>query len=391
MREVEITGAAASKIEGGYPQLSLKDLEHASDATNNGEWVALVRSGHFVASAYLAEEGHGIGWILSRKANQTLDTAFFAGLMRQAFQRRAPLVEQGVTAYRLFNGIGDGLGGLTIDNFAGQVLLTWENEGLYRQRELLLTALTNTLAEYQNLYELRRGQPTGTITPVNDLAPAPVAEQVISESGTEYPIQLTGASKPGLELAYRPVRTQIKKHSRAKLTLHLLFDQTGFVTASLTGGAVQTEAVDQKKHAKPALVTALAANELTTTMPKVRTMDLLGFLDYATKHQLHFELITINVPAFLRSKKATFNIRKDLSSLLTQVLALTTKQADLFMTTQTPAITTRSFRQVAQRACQTLGRNFMEKQSFQPPRDFPVNREFQKESPVKGLWFKLQK
>lgn len=84
MREVEITGAAASKFEGGYPQISLKDLDNENDFTNNGEWVALMKGGHFVASAYLAKEGNGIGWILSRKENQPIDENFFTKLFKHA-------------------------------------------------------------------------------------------------------------------------------------------------------------------------------------------------------------------------------------------------------------------------------------------------------------------
>ena len=42
MREIEITGSAASKFEGGYPQISLKDLVNEDDFTNNGEFVALI-------------------------------------------------------------------------------------------------------------------------------------------------------------------------------------------------------------------------------------------------------------------------------------------------------------------------------------------------------------
>ncbi|USS86883.1 class I SAM-dependent methyltransferase [Fructilactobacillus cliffordii] len=391
MRAIEITGAAASKIEGGYPKLSLKDLEQPVDATDNGEFVALQKSGHFVASAYLAQEGNGIGWILSRKENQAINAAFFEQLFRKAFQLRAPLVGQRVTAYRLFNGMGDGLGGLAIDNFDGQILLTWENAGLYHQRAFIMDALNQVLDEYKGVYELKRYQAQATITPVTDLAAFPQQQQVVTENGINYEIQLAGGMRPGLDLAYREVRHQLKNNSHAKLALHLLFDQTGFVTASIIGGAVQSEAVDQKNSAKTNLVAELSANKITQKMPKVRTMDLLGYLDYATKHELKFDVITINLPAFLRSKKGNFNIRKDLNTLLQQVFTLATKEADVFITTETPAVTIKGLRQAAQTALQQLGQAFIEKEAFKQPLDFPFNPEYQRESPIKGLWFKFQR
>ncbi|ANZ58403.1 SAM-dependent methyltransferase [Fructilactobacillus lindneri] len=391
MREVEITGAAASKFEGGYPQISLKDLDNENDFTNNGEWVALMKGGHFVASAYLAKEGNGIGWILSRKENQPIDENFFTKLFKHAFNQRVPLQEKGLSAYRLFNGQGDGLGGLTIDNYDGEIVISWENDGIFNQRRIILQAIANSLESYQNLYEVKHFEKGSEIKAVNGMAPNPQVEKNITENGTIYPIHLAGATKTGLEIGYRDVRKQIKKNSQAKVALNLLFDQTGFVAATIMGGSVQTEDVDQNKRAKTDLVQEFAANSVQSDAQTVRIMDIKGYLDYASKHDLRFDVITINLPVFLRSKKGNFNIRKDLKELLTIVFALANSQADIFLTTQTTSVSIRDLRSNAQDALNNTQHAFIEKEVFKAPADFPFDKEYLRESPIKGLWFKLQK
>lgn len=391
MREIEITGSAASKFEGGYPQISLKDFANETDFTNNGEWVALIKGGHFVASAYLAKEGNGYGWILSRKENQEINENFFTRIIKRAFNQRLTSIAEQTNAYRLFNGQGDGLGGINIDNYGGEIVISWENEGIYQQRNLILPAIAKSLETYQNIYEIKRFEGNSSVKPIFDLAPDAQEFKEIIEDGTTYPVHLDGASKTGLDLIFRDVRKQVKKNSNLKLVLNLLYDQTGVVSASITGGSNQTENVDQSKRAKSDLVQELVANDVEMERQKVRSMDLNGFLDYATKHNLHFDLITINLPTFMRSKKGNFNIRKDLTKLLTKVFGLASAQADLFVTTQTNAVNLKDFRNGIQTAITNSKHKFIEKEQFKTPIDFPVDREYLKNSPFKGLWFKLQK
>ncbi|WP_429971048.1 class I SAM-dependent methyltransferase [Fructilactobacillus sp. Tb1] len=391
MREIEITGSAASKFEGGYPQISLKDFVNESDATDNGEFVALMKSGHFVASAYLAKQGNGIGWILSRKENQAINDNFFSRIFSVAFNKRNALQGVSSSSYRLFNGQGDGLGGITIDNYAGEIVISWENEGMYNQRRMLIPAIVDNLDAYSNVYEVKHYENGSTIQAIEGISPDPQEFKTIVEDGTVYPIHLEGASKTGLDLIYRDVRKQIKKNSQYKLVLNLLFDQTGFVSAAVTGGSTETEDVDQSKRAKSDLVGEFVANNIATDSQNVRSMDISGFLDYANKHNLRFDLITINLPTFLRSKKGNFNIRKDLTKLLTNVFTLANNEADVFVTTQTTSVNLRDFRSGVQKALVASKHKYMEKEGFKAPADYPFDREYTKQSPFKALWFKLQK
>ena len=41
---------------------------------------------------------------------------------------------EGTNAFRLFNAEGDGVGGLTIDNYDGHLLIQWYSKGIYKFR-----------------------------------------------------------------------------------------------------------------------------------------------------------------------------------------------------------------------------------------------------------------
>ena len=58
----------------------------------------------------------------------------------------------GTNAFRLFNGEGDGIGGLTIDNYNGHLLIQWYSKGIYKFRYQILEAL-KTVFDYTSIFE----------------------------------------------------------------------------------------------------------------------------------------------------------------------------------------------------------------------------------------------
>ena len=81
----------------------------------------------------------GVAWVYSREEDEALDDAFFSGIFKTAFEnRRALLHSDDTTTFRLFNGEGDGFGGVTIDWYDGFIVVSWYSEGVYHYRDLIL-------------------------------------------------------------------------------------------------------------------------------------------------------------------------------------------------------------------------------------------------------------
>lgn len=76
--------------------------------------------GRFLVRGYYGKQNVGQGWVLSTNKDESIDARFFKGKIETALNKRAGLfVNEETTAFRVLNGEGDGVGGLTIDYYEG--------------------------------------------------------------------------------------------------------------------------------------------------------------------------------------------------------------------------------------------------------------------------------
>ena len=101
----------------GHPLISKESLEEYTKVTQEGIILNLYDTkNRFIAKGYHGLQNKGFGWILSYKKEESIDVTFFKKKIKQAIVHRKKYIEdKETTAYRLFNGEGDGIGGLTID------------------------------------------------------------------------------------------------------------------------------------------------------------------------------------------------------------------------------------------------------------------------------------
>ena len=69
----------------------------------------------FIGTGYYGIQNKGIGWVLTTDANETIDQTFYEEIQKAIDNRAAFFSNENTTAFRVFNGEGDGIGGLTID------------------------------------------------------------------------------------------------------------------------------------------------------------------------------------------------------------------------------------------------------------------------------------
>ena len=144
------------------------------------------------------------------------------------------------TAFRVFNGEGDGIGGLTIDYFAGFYLITWYSIGIYRFKKAILEALQHSV-DYKGIYQKKRFDAKGQYLDDTDdficgeKAPEPL---IVKENGVNFAIYLDDGAMVGVFLDQRDVRrTILEKYAKGKTVLNT-FSYTGaFSVFAALGGA----------------------------------------------------------------------------------------------------------------------------------------------------------
>ena len=122
----------------------------------DGEVVRLTDyAGKFIGYAMMSFEQRAYGWILSTDENVEIGEDFIREKIVTAINERTPLYNQDDTnVFRLFNEIGDGIGGLSIDNFNGHLFLTYYSAGIYKIRNLVVQVLIEELIDEYDEEEL---------------------------------------------------------------------------------------------------------------------------------------------------------------------------------------------------------------------------------------------
>ena len=378
MKRIQITGKSVRKFEDGYPVIALTDLENRQDF-DEGAWVQLENHGHFVATAYFAKQHRGAGYVLSLRESDAIDERFFAGKFRAANAKRVAINAQG--AYRFFNDVGDGLGGLIIDAYPEQrYVFRWQNQALKRQARLIYAGFQKVMGSDVTILSAAPGQ-DGMQVVTGTLPDAPVT---VVEGDLSYPVDLS-VTRPQLALEFRDVRAWASQSSQQRRILNLFSAETGVVTAAMLGGAVEAVTVDPNNRAATLTQAQLTANNFDQAAVEMRTMDVTNYLDYAIKHGLTFDTVFINPPAFIRGKKHKFDLNRDLAGILAQVFQVTTNDAQIILTTTTPSYSLKRLRATVNEAAENYTGHVTASMTFTSPDDFMTNDADRQSEVLKGL------
>ena len=143
-----------TKYKNGYPLISKEAVENPQILKEEGQIITLLdNKKSFIGRGYYGNQNKGCGWILSNSKNSNFDYKFFYDKLRNALSKRMKLYHSRHTsAFRVFNGEGDGIGGLTIDYFDEYYLLTWYSKGIYTFKDYIIKAL-RALVSVDGIYD----------------------------------------------------------------------------------------------------------------------------------------------------------------------------------------------------------------------------------------------
>ncbi|MGK0256335.1 MAG: 23S rRNA (cytosine1962-C5)-methyltransferase, partial [Arcobacteraceae bacterium] len=133
---VKIKSKFIQEYQDKYPLIEREIFEDVGEIEEEGTILNLITTNNkFIGRGYFGKQNKGYGWVLTYDKNETIDTAFFIKKIKEAVAHRKDFYEDAknniTTAFRVLNGEGDGLGGLTIDYFDGYYMLTWYSVGMY--------------------------------------------------------------------------------------------------------------------------------------------------------------------------------------------------------------------------------------------------------------------
>ncbi len=379
--ELQVNAQNIADIKKGYPLILKEAVLNLDVLKEEGSIIHLIdRNRKFVAKGYYGVQNKGIGWVLTKNADEPIDFNFFESKISRAIERRATFFEDEETnAYRVFNGEGDGIGGLTIDYFDGFYMVSWYSEGIYKLKHHVYGVL-DKLVTYKGIYEKKRFDTKGQYIDQDDFVQGAQGDFpiIVKENGMNFAIDLNDGAMTGIFLDQRDVRESIRdNYAEGKHVLNT-FSYTGaFSVAASLGGAVKTTNVDLASRSLPKTIEQFSVNGIDYEQQEIRVMDVFDYFRYAKRHALKFDLVILDPPSFARSKKYTFSTAKDYPALLMDAIAITETNGIIVASTNNASFGMKKFKTFIETAFNDAGSKYKILEESSLPKDFRTNRDFQ--------------
>ena len=248
--------------------------------------------------------------ILSYELDEKIDEEFFVKKILAAKNLREKFFEK--PFYRLIHSEADFLPGLVIDRFDNVLSCQISTAGMEKLSEILINALAkifpNSAIIFKNDIEARKLE--GLELYVKCVR-GEVADKIeIEENGIKYFVDVKGGQKTGWFFDQRINRDFISTISKDCEVLDAFCYLGGFGLNALRGGAKKVTFVDSSPEAI-AEISKEKSQKIEVINEKV--FDLLENPEFQKRH---FDLVLLDPPAFIKSKKDFFSGIKGYEKLI---------------------------------------------------------------------------
>ncbi|MGK0551848.1 class I SAM-dependent rRNA methyltransferase [Enterococcus faecalis] len=389
--KITVTNKAAKKIRRGYPLIQREDLQQVPKELPTS-WVTFVdHKGQALAKGYLGTQNKGIGWVLTWQ--ETIDSAFLLQVFSKSKEQRSCYqLEAGTTAYRLFNGEGDGIGGVVIDRYQDYAVFSWYNATLYAHQGEIVAAFQQVYPEILGAYEKIRFA-SSSLPESQHLygqqAPEPL---LVQENSVTYATYLNEGLMTGIFLDQKEVRGKLADGLAAGKKVLNMFSYTGaFSVAAAMGGASATTSVDLAKRSLVKTQEQFSVNQLPLDQNKIVVMDVFDYFKYALRKELSYDVIILDPPSFARNKKRVFSVAQHYGELVKDAAALLADQGTLIASTNAANLSMVKYTRMVKEALREAQVSFTITDTYQLPADFQVSPLFPEGNYLKVLFIQINK
>ncbi len=339
--------------------------------------------GRFLATALLDPQDRIVARVLSRKRIR-LEKPWLVKRLQAAItlrQKHADLNES--DAYRLVNGEGDGLPGLTIDRY-GDYLMIQLYSAAWRPHLKLVTQILQDLLSPLGIYEKQRPQKTRELEAAGEskiygrlLAGSAAPQRLeVRENGLNFLVSLEQGLNSGLFLDQRRNRADLMKRVEGKRVLNL-FSYTGaFSVAAAASGAALVTSVDASPGYTEWARANFGLNRINPKRHEFIVGDCLTVLGELQKGKKRYDLILMDPPSFSTTARNRFTTRGGTSDLVAAALPLLNDGGLLIASSNHQKVDLADYLKELRRGALQGGSELRVISLFGQPEDFPYPTTF---------------
>jgi 23S rRNA (cytosine1962-C5)-methyltransferase len=277
------------------------------------------RGGREIACGYLDPDGAIAFRVCTTIPGQSTNASWAEGQLKRAVELRTSLFpsHRQTTAYRLFNGEGDGLPGLVCDLYDQTAILITDGPApaAFWQIEDIAGWLMENL-ELQAVFNKTR---TGSTSSVNQVTGLEIPQPVhFVENGLNFTADLLEGQKSGFFLDQRNNRKLIQPLAPDRSVLNAFGYTGGFSVYAGAGGARDVTTLDVAAPALKAAEAHWAANQLPADRHENVRQDAFKFLEEAIRKNSRWDLVILDPPSFAPSQASVPAAEKAYLRLISQ-------------------------------------------------------------------------
>jgi 23S rRNA (cytosine1962-C5)-methyltransferase len=377
--DVVLPPALKGRLAAGHPWVYRSQIA-SPPGVPGGSWVR-VRAGSF--SSFGLWESTGQIAIRLFSPHGVPDAAWVFQQVRCAWELRAPLRDQDITAYRWIFGEADSLPGITVDLYGAFAVVQTYSPGVAVLMPWLVEAL-RSVAPLRGIV-LRRREPGAKETEWErgeggkiEVAwgKLPPRDLVVQEYGLRFYANLFAGQKTGLFLDQRENRRFLEPWCQDRTVLNC-FSYTGaFSLYAARGGASSVTSCDSAPATAEAAAANFALNGFNPQHYAFVVEDCFDFLARLTQEGQAFDLVILDPPSFAHTKKHVHAALRGYTRLHQLALRCVRPGGLLAAASCTSYVTPDLFRQTLCDAAASVGRRLLIIHEAGQPLDHPVPVHF---------------
>ena len=371
---------AAVRLRAGHPWVFRDALGRRADATEEaGQIVTLADpEGRYIGAGYFEPEGAVAVKLLSTDPDRKPGPDLYASRATDALALRRRLLGDDTTAYRVINGEGDGLPGLTVDRYGDYLVAQLYSLAATDLAEAVYPVLSEHLGA-RGVYEQQRLRPaagekrTGAALMAGKAAPIEVE---VTEHGRRFWVDPSAPLGVGLFPDLRQARHWLGQRCDGLRVLNA-FSYTGAFTVHAACGGAEVTAVDRSAKAHAWSRKNLKLNGLDPEKGcRHLTADANVALSKLAVEGARFDVAILDPPSFSRSPKGSFSAARDYTDLVRQTLPLVVTGGLVLAVSNTARLSDEEFARALGKGGGRAGREVRTIRKFSLPPDFPVPPAF---------------
>jgi len=306
-------------------------------------------------------------------------------------KRKDFFYKEDTTSFRVFNSIGDGIGGLTIDYYEDYYLFNWYSQGIYSFRDEIYDKFKK-LVYYKGIYQKKRFDDKGKYINDDDFVMGERGQFPITvkENNVKIAVDLNDGPMVGFFLDQREIRKALmNKYAKDKTVLNT-FSYTGiFSVFSALGNSETTVSVDLANRSLEKTLQQFKLNNIDLKRNKIIVEDIFTYFDYAEKKDLKYDLIILDPPSFAKSKNYMFKADKNYKDIIKKSIKILENQGLILASTNLEKMNMDKFISQIKEAVEEEGKRFEILEKFRLPEDFKVDDRYPEGNYLKVVMIKI--